>query len=367
MKHDLRKKMLEIYMSYFVLGKKNESILTPNLNSLFVIFVAIFLIFSCSGKQSLEYENKLSEDSLVTSKQIIQNFPSNGRVRITGNLQNVPQGIVVLSQYTESSPKVLDTLNIQLNGDFSYDLDSIFAPTFYELNLYGKRLVKLALFNEDVSVNINLSDPNSLQIEGSQDSKEMLKLGKLMETYQFEVNQLNELYYAAMGKNDAKAIKQIQLDAMALQSQQEELIKEWIGSMGNSFASLAAIALLSPEKDFQFMDELIDKLNESYPGTNSILQMKQQLNKMKSNENKMKSNENCRSVVVKYLNSLGVKILFLNDEGYRGGVCQGGPGQYCGRVEKFYNGKYWAYDIVVFTEKDNLGNCTVKGSNDNLN
>jgi hypothetical protein len=360
MKHDLRKKMLEIYMSYFVLGKKNESILTPNLNSLFVIFVAIFLIFSCSGKQSLEYENKLSEDSLVTSKQIIQNFPSNGRVRITGNLQNVPQGIVVLSQYTESSPKVLDTLNIQLNGDFSYDLDSIFAPTFYELNLYGKRLVKLALFNEDVSVNINLSDPNSLQIEGSQDSKEMLKLGKLMETYQLEVNQNNELYYAAMGKNDSEAIQQITLDAMALEAKQEERVKELIGSMGNSFASMAAINLLKPEKDFQFIDELIDKLNNNYPGTNSILDMKQQLNKIKSKEN-------CKSVAIDYLTGLGVKILYLNDEGYRGGVCKGGPGQYCGRVEKFYDGKYWAYDIVVFTEKDKLGNCTVKGSNDNLN
>ena len=164
-KRDLGKKILKIYIRYFVLGKKNESILICNLNPLIVVFIAIFLIFSCSGKQSLEYENKLSEDSLVTSNKIIQNFPSNGRVRITGNLQNVPQGIVVLSQYTESSPKVLDTLNIQLNGDFSYDLDSIFSPTFYELNLYGQRLVKLALFKEDVSVKINLSEPNSLQIE----------------------------------------------------------------------------------------------------------------------------------------------------------------------------------------------------------
>jgi hypothetical protein len=82
---------------------------------------------------------------------------------------------------------------------------------------------------------------------------------------------------------------------------------------------------------------------------------------------KVDPEENCKSVAVDYLIGLGVKILYLNDEGYRGGVCQGGPGQYCGRVEKFYNGKYWAYDIVVFTEKDNLGNCTVKGSNDNLN
>ena len=82
---------------------------------------------------------------------------------------------------------------------------------------------------------------------------------------------------------------------------------------------------------------------------------------------KVDAEENCKNVAVDYLTGLGVKILYLNDEGDRGGVCQGGPGQYCGRVEKFINGQYWAYDIVVFTEKDNLGNCIVKGSGDNLN
>uniref|UniRef100_UPI00404790AB redoxin domain-containing protein n=1 Tax=Algoriphagus sp. TaxID=1872435 RepID=UPI00404790AB len=224
-----------------------------------ILLSATLALFSCGGPDS-----------------------TNGSVRITGNLQNVPQGIVVLSQYTDSRPKVLDTLTIQPNGDFSYELDSISTPTFYELNLYGQRLVKLALFKEDVSVKLNLSDPTSLQIEGSQDSKEMLKLEKLMETYQLDVNQLNERYYAAMGKNDTEAIQQIQMDAMALESQQVGRVKEMIESMGNSFASLAAIGLLNPQNDFPFIDELINKLDERYPGTISILQMKQQLNEMRA-------------------------------------------------------------------------------------
>jgi hypothetical protein len=68
------------------------------------------------------------------------------KVVITGNLQNAPNGVVVLSQYTDSRPKVLDTLEIKSNGDFTYEFDSIGSPTFYELNLYGQRVVKLALF-----------------------------------------------------------------------------------------------------------------------------------------------------------------------------------------------------------------------------
>ena len=204
------------------------------------------------------------------------------KVVITGNLQNVPQGVVVLSQYTDSRPKVLDTLEIKSNGDFSFEFDSISAPTFYELNLYGQRVVKLALFTEDVDVKFNFSDPTSLQIEGSKDSKEMLKLEKLMEEYQVKVNQLNERYYEAMSKNDAPVIQQIQVDAMTLESQQVVSVKEMIESMGNSFASLAAIGLLNPQNDFPFIDALVTKLNDNYPGSPAILQMKQQLDELRA-------------------------------------------------------------------------------------
>jgi peroxiredoxin len=205
-----------------------------------------------------------------------------GKVVITGNLQNAPEGVVVLSQYTDSRPKVLDTLEIKSNGDFTFEFDSIGTPTFYELNLYGQRIVKLALYKENVDVKFNFSDPNSLQIEGSQDSKEMLKLEKLMDAYQGQVNQLNEKYYEAMSKNDAEVIRQIQVDAMNLEAQQVVKVKEMIESMGDSFASLAAVGLLNPQNDFPFLDALVTKLNENYPETIAILQLKQQLDEMRA-------------------------------------------------------------------------------------
>ena len=205
-----------------------------------------------------------------------------GKVVLTGNKQNAPEGVVVLSQFTDSRPKVLDTLEIEPNGDFTYAFDSINTPTFYELNLYGQRVVKLALYKENVDVKFNFSDPKSLQIEGSQDSKEMLKLEILMEAYQDQVNQLNEKYYEAMSKNEAGAIRQIQVDAMNLEAQQVVKVKEMIESMGDSFASLAAIGLLNPQNDFPFIDALITRLNDNYPGTIAILQMKQQLDEMRA-------------------------------------------------------------------------------------
>jgi len=78
-------------------------------------------------------------------------------------------------------------------------------------------------------------------------------------------------------------------------------------------------------------------------------------------------NEDCKKVAMDYLNTLGLtKILWLHDEGYAGGVCTGKPNQYCGRVEKLHNGQYWTYDVVVFVERNEYGECKVTGTWDNL-
>ena len=75
----------------------------------------------------------------------------------------------------------------------------------------------------------------------------------------------------------------------------------------------------------------------------------------------------CKKVAMDYLNTLNLSnILWLHDEGYAGGVCKGKPNEYCGRVEKFHNGQYWTYDIVVFVEQYYNGKCKVTGTWDNL-
>ncbi|MDF2158038.1 TlpA disulfide reductase family protein [Algoriphagus sp. CAU 1675] len=203
-----------------------------------------------------------------------------GIIQITGRIQNAPSGNIVLSQFTDSRPKVLDTLELSEGGEFSYEL-ALTTPTFYDLNLFGQKSVRLALLDEDVQVAYDFSDPESLQIEGSVDSKEMQKLDKLFQDYQLEVNTLNEAYYEAMSSNNSEEIKKIQLEAMALESRQATKVKEMITSMGDSFASLAAIGLLSPKNDFPFIDDLVNKLNENYPGTIAVLQLKQQLDELR--------------------------------------------------------------------------------------
>lgn len=221
--------------------------------------VALMALFSCGENES----------------------KTDGMVKVSGKLSNPPEGMVILSQFTDNRPKVLDTLEVSKSGEFTYDLVAD-TPTFYELNLYGKKSVRLALFKDDVEVSYDFADSTSLAIEGSQDSKEMVKIEAMMEKYQLNVNKLNEAYYEAMSKNDTEAIKQIQADAMNLEGNQADEVKKVIESMGDSFSSLAAIGLLNPKNDFPFIDELITRLNKNYPNTASILTMKVQLDEMRA-------------------------------------------------------------------------------------
>lgn len=206
---------------------------------------------------------------------------TDNKIAVSGKIQNPPQGYVVLSQFTDTRPIVLDTLELSQNGEFNYEL-TVDVPTFYDLNLFGEKSVRLALDKDDVSVAYDFQNAQSLEITGSQDTKEMVKIDQLMTDYQAKVNKLNEAYYEAMSANDSEAIKKIQVDAMRLESDQALAVKETINSMGNSFATLAAVGLLNTKNEFQFIDGLAEKLNQTYPDNKMIIQLKQQLDEMRA-------------------------------------------------------------------------------------
>jgi len=221
--------------------------------------LSVFALFSCGESES----------------------QNDGKVEISGKIINAPSGQVVLSQFTDNRPKVLDTLELNADGEFSYELE-VETPTFYDLNLYGQRSVRLALLDEDIEVNYDFNQPEAIEILGSKDSQEMLKLETLMNQYQSDVNALNEAYYEAMSNKNTEQIKDIQMKALELEANQAERDKETITSMGDSFAALAAIGLLNPKNDFPFLDELIQRLDQKYPNTVTIIQLKQQLEELRA-------------------------------------------------------------------------------------
>ncbi len=203
-----------------------------------------------------------------------------GTVKISGELSNTPVGVVILSKFQEDRSEVLDTIAVNSDGKFEYTLNNDGA-NFYDLNLMDHKSIRLALHQEDVEIVYDFQDEDTLTLNGSEDSKHMLKVETLVEDYQNQINNLNTAYYEAMSKKDQSAIRDIQEKAMNLETNHGEKVKMVINDMDGSFAALAAIGMLNPKNDFQFMDNLVSELNENYPNNKMISTLMQQLEDMR--------------------------------------------------------------------------------------
>src|SRR5690554_66665 len=153
-----------------------------------------------------------------------------GTVKITGELKNQPEGVVVLSEYRDDRTEVIDTIPVNDKGDLDYQLN-LETPGFYELNLYDEKMVRLALFNEDVDVKYDFQEEDSILITGSKDTEQLMKVDELATLYQEEINELNTRYYEAMSANDQDAVKAIQDRSMEMVSNHAERVKTTIRDM----------------------------------------------------------------------------------------------------------------------------------------
>ncbi|MCH7408381.1 redoxin domain-containing protein [Belliella sp. DSM 111904] len=223
-----------------------------------ILLFSVLFFFSCGEKESV----------------------FDGKVNISGKISNAGEGKLILSKYLDDRAEVVDTIKLNSNGKFDYEL-SLDGPSFYELNILDKKSVRLALYDEDIDISYDAADDSSYKVSGSEDSKHLQKVDELAQAYQDEINNLNSAYYEAMTNKDQAAIKEIQTKAMDLEGAHAEKVKAAINEMDGSFASLAALGMLNFKNDFLFVDELVEQLNERYPNTKMITSLKSQLDDMR--------------------------------------------------------------------------------------
>jgi len=204
-----------------------------------------------------------------------------GTVKVSGEVKNAPEGKIEIYKFVDQSTEIIGEIPMGSGGEFEYDL-SLEGPGFFELHLMNQKIVKLALYAEDVQVSYDFNDEASLKVEGAEDSQNLQKIEVLLSDYQKTVNDLNTAYFEAMSKRDQEAIKSIQTTAMNLEDTQSQKVKLVLEGMKDSFASMAGIAMLNIKNDFQFIDELVKGLDEKYPNTKMITSLLHQLDDMRA-------------------------------------------------------------------------------------
>ncbi len=203
-----------------------------------------------------------------------------GEVKISGTLKNAPEGSVVLAAYDEERAEEIAQIPMSENGSFEYNL-VLDEPGFYELNFMGQKIVKLALYDQDVEILYDFDGEDSLTIRGSEDSQYLQEIEQLTLEYQENMNELNNAYMEAMTRRDQEAIRGIQDRAMNLETDHSEKVKNAVSDMDGSFAALAAMPMLNARTDFQFFDDLVTKMNQRYPNVKVIQNLTDQLEDMR--------------------------------------------------------------------------------------
>jgi peroxiredoxin len=204
-----------------------------------------------------------------------------GTVNISGKLTNFPDGIIVLSAVEDEGAEQLVEIAVGSNGKFEYQL-SLDGPGFYILNFMDSKEVRLALYDQDVEISHDFADDTSLAIQGSEDSANLQEIQSLMDEYQAVINMLNNEYFEAMSSRDQEKIKDIQTRAVGLESEYSQKIKDLVAGMDGSFAALAALPMINPKKDFQFMDELVSTLNQKYPDFKTVQNLAVRMEEMRA-------------------------------------------------------------------------------------
>ena len=229
------------------------------INSVFSLGITAVLLSSCGEEKKEEFD---------------------GNISISGELNHIPEGEVILSVYETDKVTVLDTLQVGNDGSFNYEL-AIDSPNFYDLDLYGEKTIRLALNQEDVHIKYDF-ESEELAVEGSKDSQLLFKIDELTAEYQEETNALNSDFYEAMTAKDQDKVQEIRAQAVEMGINHAESIKGVIVDAEGSFASLAGLGMLDPGKEFNFMDSVVVALGEKYPDMKLISSWRQELNEMRA-------------------------------------------------------------------------------------
>lgn len=216
------------------------------MNKLVFSFLSFVLILSCSQGKG----NGSAEE---------------GGVKISGEVKNPQEGIILLQELQENQMVTIDTLNLKDDNTFSTSVDAK-EPGFYRINFYETQFVNFILNDSDIQITADGSKQEGIaEVKGSEDTEHFNKVNDIMKSFQEEVQALELAFQEASTNQDQVKIDSLRSVYLEMEKEKNEAIKKAIDQMDNSIAALYAVNFLDPEKEFPFFDKLASKFGESMP------------------------------------------------------------------------------------------------------
>lgn len=190
---------------------------------------------------------------------------SDNDITISGKIENVGVGDVILEHFSGQQLLVVDTLTVNEDGNyFSYYLPD--EPGYYRLNYYQTQFVNILFTGKPIIVNVDGSNPTAFfEILNSEEMTYLTELNSIMENFQKEAQQINEEFGAASREKDDAKMAELRDTFIELQAETNILVKDKIREMGSSLAVLQAVNYIDKDQEFPFIDSIAQVVNRDMP------------------------------------------------------------------------------------------------------
>ena len=186
-------------------------------------------------------------------------------ITISGKIENIGVGEVVLEHYTGQYLDVVDTLTVNEDGTY-FSKYKPYEPGYYRLNFYQTQFVNILFTGEPIVVNADGSNPTaSFEILNSEEMSYLTELNSIMEKFQADAQQLNTEFAAASREKDDAKMEELRDKFIEMQANTNELIKAKIREMGSSLAVLQAVNYIDKDQEFPFIDSIAQVVNREIP------------------------------------------------------------------------------------------------------
>lgn len=241
------------------------------MKKLFILAIAAVLLNSCgNGKRS------------------------NTTFELKGNLTNSKGETLYLEKLASQTPEVVDSCEIQPNGDFSFD-NYVPGIGFYRIKASNQNFAMLVMDSTDkITITGNATDlGNTYKVEGSPDTKVFLEYNEITKGFSRQQDSLNEAFRMAMtgggGKMDSLKVDSLSKTFEGIYTKVVDAycakIAEKALANPNMFATIIAIQPLDPEKYMDVFRKVDEELRKKYPANADINMFHQMLMKMAASRN----------------------------------------------------------------------------------
>jgi thiol-disulfide isomerase/thioredoxin len=209
---------------------------------------------------------------------------SNGKSKISGNIENAKNETLYFEQLTSTKVNKLDSVKIEKNGDFKMNV-KIPEYGFYRVRLSDNNFITLLLDStSSVELTANaLNMQDGYTIKGSPESEKIASLFNGMKQTFATRDSLSKLYnmLAQQGKLDSITAASLTSQFLSINKSNRDYILNFANENNNSLLPLLAVEYLDPQEDVAEITKIVEGLNANFPNSDYVKPLVARVSEMK--------------------------------------------------------------------------------------